>query len=121
MPEKLTVVVPCFNEEAALPLLWDRLEKVANGLPDREIEAVFVDDGSVDATLSVIKGLKSAGIKTTFISFSRNFGKESALYAGLKTAALIASRPDAETVKGKASSDPFSQTVFTGFSTAFRA
>lgn len=86
MPEKLTVVVPCFNEEAALPLLWDRLERVANGLPDREIEAVFVDDGSVDATLSVIKGLKSAGIKTTFISFSRNFGKESALYAGLKAA-----------------------------------
>ncbi|MBO4643613.1 MAG: glycosyltransferase family 2 protein [Alphaproteobacteria bacterium] len=86
MKRKVSIIIPCFNEEQVLPLFWEKLCEVASGIPDKTFEAVFIDDGSQDATLSVIKSLTSEKIKTNYLSFSRNFGKEAALYAGLKAA-----------------------------------
>lgn len=86
MKKNVSIVVPCFNEEKVLPLFWKKLCEVVEGISDKTFEAVFVDDGSQDSTLSVIKSLPSSKIKVVYVSFSRNFGKEAALYAGLKTA-----------------------------------
>ena len=88
----ISIVVPCFNEQESLPLFIEELGRVAQGMCERErlaFEVVLVDDGSSDNTLHVIKDLaqnaqKPLAIK--WISFSRNFGKEAALYAGLSHA-----------------------------------
>lgn len=75
---KLEIVVPCFNEEKNISLFYDEINKVLND--EYEWNIIFVDDGSSDNTLDEIKKLD----KTNYISFSRNFGKEAAIYAGLK-------------------------------------
>ncbi|HPU63344.1 MAG TPA: glycosyltransferase family 2 protein [Mobilitalea sp.] len=82
--EVLSVVVPCFNEEEVLPLFYDEIAKVAGTLNQLQFEFVFVNDGSSDGTLEVIKKLRKKDEKVHYISFSRNFGKEAAIYAGLK-------------------------------------
>lgn len=85
----LSVVVPCFNEEEAIPIFYKECEKVFAGmnLPfGKKIEYIFVDDGSSDKTLEVIKNLRDKDERVHFVSFSRNFGKEAALYAGLSKA-----------------------------------
>ncbi len=84
--ETLSIVVPCYNEEAAIPIFYETMEKVRAQIP-AEIEYCFVDDGSSDGTLSILRGLQrfSDG-NVHYISFSRNFGKEAALYAGLQMA-----------------------------------
>lgn len=87
MSKKLiSIVVPCYNEEPILQILYDELEKVTKSMSDYAFEYVFVNDGSKDKTLDVIKELANADEKVKYVSFSRNFGKEAALLAGLKTA-----------------------------------
>ena len=79
----LSIVVPCFNEEEALPLFFDTVTEVVNGM-NVTYEFVFVDDGSSDDTLNVIKTLREKSPRVRYVSFSRNFGKEAAIYAGLQ-------------------------------------
>lgn len=85
--KNLTVIVPCFNEEEALPIYYKEMCKVMNQMKDVEIELLFVDDGSSDHTLFVMKDLHMLDARCSYLSFSRNFGKEAAIYAGLKHAA----------------------------------
>ena len=83
--EKISVIVPCFNEEKALPLFYEELQKNIKSFGNNvSFEILFVNDGSKDHTLSVIKDLAKKDSNIKFISFSRNFGKESAIYAGLE-------------------------------------
>ena len=84
--KKITVIVPCFNEQDALPIYYKEMCRVMHKMPEVEIEILFVDDGSTDRTLSVMKDLNSLDEKCKYLSFSRNFGKEAAIYAGLKNA-----------------------------------
>ncbi|MEZ3436090.1 MAG: glycosyltransferase family 2 protein [Lachnospiraceae bacterium] len=83
---KISVVVPCFNEEEALPVYYREMCRVMKEMPDTEFELLFVDDGSTDGTLGFLKGLNETDARCRYLSFSRNFGKEAALYAGLKNA-----------------------------------
>ena len=83
--EKISIVVPCFNEEKALPLFYEELLKNITLFPENvEFEILFVNDGSKDNTLSVIRELKEKDNRIHYISFSRNFGKEAAIFAGLE-------------------------------------
>ncbi len=78
--KKLDIVVPCYNEEEMLPLFYKEL---TDTLENIEWNVIFINDGSDDNTLEVIKELKNNYNNVKYISFSRNFGKESAIYAGL--------------------------------------
>ncbi|MCA9766093.1 MAG: glycosyltransferase family 2 protein [Carnobacterium sp.] len=85
--ERISIVVPCFNEEAALPFFYEALENTRKKLEQADLEYIFIDDGSRDQTLAVIKDLAEKDDKRVrYLSFSRNFGKEAALYAGLQHA-----------------------------------
>ena len=85
---ELTVIVPCKNEEEAIPLFYDELVRSTGFLEKRGIglKVVFIDDGSDDGTVSIVRGLHERDERVHLISFSRNFGKEAAMYAGLKAA-----------------------------------
>lgn len=83
--KKLSIVVPCYNEQESVPLFYPAVKKVLATLPV-EPEYWFIDDGSKDSTLPEIKKLAVKDSKVHFISFSRNFGKEAAIYAGLQAA-----------------------------------
>lgn len=82
--KKLSIIVPCFNEEESIPYFYDEVKKVTKNM-DIKLELIFVDDGSKDKTLEVIKS-KTDDKEVKYISFSRNFGKEAAMYAGLSMA-----------------------------------
>ncbi len=83
----LGLVVPCFNEQDVLQMFYDETIKIVSALSDRyTCELVFVDDGSTDRTLSLIKTLAMRDPCVKYISFSRNFGKEAAMLAGMKYA-----------------------------------
>jgi len=82
---EISLVVPCFNEEAALNYFYDEAVKILN-LINRQYEIIFIDDGSHDNTLNVIKKIINQDSSVHCISFSRNFGKEAALLAGLQAA-----------------------------------
>ena len=82
--DKISVIVPCFNEEESIPYFYDEVKKVTKNM-DIKLELIFVDDGSRDKTLEVIKS-KTDDKEVKYISFSRNFGKEAAMYAGLSMA-----------------------------------
>lgn len=82
----VSLVIPCYNEEAALPFLYAELVKVRDALPKRRFEFIFVDDGSSDGTAAAIAELARRDPRMRYISFSRNFGKEAALLAGLEAA-----------------------------------
>ena len=81
----LSFVIPCYNEEKTIPLLFNELIKIIP-LIDRTAELIFVDDGSTDATLKELQQLSSQDTRVHYISFSRNFGKEAAILAGLQAA-----------------------------------
>ena len=81
--EKISIIVPCYNEEEALPLFYKEVNKVSETM-DEEFEFIFVNDGSKDKTLEVIKNLSTLDKRCKYINFSRNFGKEAAMYAGLE-------------------------------------
>jgi glycosyltransferase involved in cell wall biosynthesis len=82
---RLSLVVPCFNEEAVLARLHEVVRAETAGIAD-EVELVFVDDGSSDGTLELLKKFSAQDPGVKYVSFSRNFGKESAILAGLKRA-----------------------------------
>lgn len=79
----LSVVVPCYNEEDSLEFFLDEIQKT---LADYNYEVIFINDGSEDSTLEKIRNLANSNPNVKYISFSRNFGKESAIYAGLVNA-----------------------------------
>lgn len=86
--EKISVVIPCYNEEAALPYFFKEIRKVSDILSDTYnlcFEFIFIDDGSKDKTLSLLRQFAREDRRTHYISFSRNFGKEAAIYAGLQS------------------------------------
>ena len=84
----LSVVVPCFNEQEAIPYFYEAITKTADEFrstwPEIEFEFLFIDDGSKDGTLKEILALRDKDSRVRFVSFSRNFGKEAGLYAGLE-------------------------------------
>jgi glycosyltransferase involved in cell wall biosynthesis len=82
--DKISIIIPCYNEEQALPYLYAELQKVTADMAEQEFEFIFVNDGSKDKTLSLIKELRKQDERVRYVSFSRNFGKEAAIYAGLK-------------------------------------
>lgn len=84
--ETISVIVPCYNEEEVLPLFYEEITRVAAQMPDYGFEFLFVDDGSRDGTLSVVRGLADRDARVKYVSFSRNFGKEAAMYAGFDRA-----------------------------------
>jgi glycosyltransferase involved in cell wall biosynthesis len=79
---KLSLIIPCYNEEAALPFIYDELVKVSASLSSYEIEYLFINDGSKDGTLAKLKELAASDPRVHYYSFSRNFGKEAGMYAG---------------------------------------
>lgn len=83
---KITAIVPCYNEEAALHYFYEEIEKVMQTMKEVEFELLFVNDGSKDDTLGEIKKLAERDARVKYVSFSRNFGKEAAIYAGLQHA-----------------------------------
>ncbi|HEM3725914.1 TPA: glycosyltransferase family 2 protein [Streptococcus suis] len=81
----ISVIVPCYNEEEAIPYFYEAMETVRKEMGDR-FEYIFVNDGSKDGTLKVLRQLAGQDYAVRYLSFSRNFGKEAALYAGLQAA-----------------------------------
>lgn len=81
----LSVIIPCFNEEESIPYFYDEIIKIADEMKeDLNFEFIFVDDGSKDKTVKVAKEYRQKDERVKYIYFSRNFGKEAAMYAGLK-------------------------------------
>lgn len=94
MNKLLSIVVPCYNEEEVLPLFMEEIKKVrslfSGGISDipgtnLDTELIFIDDGSSDGTLNVLRNLHKQDESVRFVSFSKNFGKEAAILAGLKS------------------------------------
>ncbi len=83
---KLTAIIPCYNEEAVLRIFYEEMKRVMSEMKDTEFELLFVNDGSKDNTLAVLKEMADLDNRVKYISFSRNFGKEAAIYAGLQHA-----------------------------------
>ncbi|MBQ1234880.1 MAG: glycosyltransferase family 2 protein [Oscillospiraceae bacterium] len=83
--KQISVIVPCYNEQESIPLLYRDLCQVMQQC-DYGFELIFVDDGSNDETLNTIKTIAAQDTRVHYLSFSRNFGKEAAMYAGLKAA-----------------------------------
>ena len=81
--KKITVIVPCYNEEQAIHYFYEEMERIAVQMPENTFEYVFVDDGSRDGTLRCMRELRKKDQRVKYVSFSRNFGKEAAIYAGL--------------------------------------
>ena len=82
MMEKISLIVPCYNEEEVLPLFYQEVTRVAGLMEEFAFEFLFVDDGSRDGTMNVVKDLAEKDERVKYVSFSRNFGKEAAMYAG---------------------------------------
>ena len=82
--KKIELIVPCFNESEVLPLFYEVTSKVMDKLQNYEYSYIFVNDGSRDNTLDIIKGFAEKDEKVKYISFSRNFGKEAAMLSGLR-------------------------------------
>ena len=84
--EKISIVVPCYNEEESLPLFYEEICRVAKDMKVVDFEFLFVNDGSKDKTLSILREFAKKDKRVRYISFSRNFGKEAGMYAGLSNA-----------------------------------
>ena len=88
MSKLLSVIVPCFNEESAIPYFYEEMCKTINDFKIKysevEFEMLFIDDGSKDKTLETVKALRAKDDRVHYVSFSRNFGKEAGIYAGLE-------------------------------------
>lgn len=82
--KKISLVIPCYNEQESLPLFDAEMDKVIKSMSEYSFEIIYVNDGSKDNTLKCIKELYKKRTYVRFISFSRNFGKEAAMYAGFK-------------------------------------
>lgn len=84
MKKKISVVVPCYNEEQAIPYFYEEITKISKKMKNLDFEYIFVNDGSKDKTLEILKEYAKKDKKVRYISFSRNFGKEAAMIAGLE-------------------------------------
>lgn len=81
--DRISVIVPCYNEQEAIPIFYNEISKTADSLRQKaEIQILFVNDGSKDASLAEMKKLAEQDSRVKYVSFSRNFGKEAAMYAG---------------------------------------
>lgn len=82
--ELISIIIPCYNEEQVLPILKEALLKVMDEMSDYNFQLLFINDGSSDQTLSILKSYHNEDPRMNYLSFSRNFGKEAAIYAGLR-------------------------------------
>ncbi len=82
MKKKISILIPCYNEDKSLPLLYDALQKVATETASYEWEFLFINDGSKDNTLSVLEQLHNRDERCCYVDLSRNYGKEVAMLAG---------------------------------------
>lgn len=80
----LSIIVPCYCEEEALPDFWKEINKITDTMQNVDFEFLFIDDGSKDNTKQILRNLAKQDSRVRYVSFSRNFGKEAAMYAGLK-------------------------------------
>ena len=81
--ELISIVVPCYNEEESIPLFYEEIDKVSKRMKNVNFEFLFINDGSKDKTLEILRDLSKKDERVRYISFSRNFGKEAGMYAGL--------------------------------------
>ena len=81
--KKVSIIIPAYNEEETLPLLYERLKKLMDSINNYEFEILFINDGSKDKTLEIIKMLRAQDKRINYVNLSRNFGKEIAMIAGL--------------------------------------
>lgn len=81
--KKVSVIIPAYNEEESLMFLYERLSKIVDNMNSYEFEILFINDGSKDNTLNIIKKLREKDNRICYVDFSRNFGKETAMIAGL--------------------------------------
>lgn len=84
--EKISIIVPCYNEEESLPIFYEEINKVSHKLKNVEFEFLFINDGSKDKTIDILRKLSKTDNRVRYISFSKNFGKEAGMYAGLENA-----------------------------------
>ena len=84
--EKISIIVPCYNEEEVLPIFYKEITKVTQLMKIVDFEILFINDGSKDKTLNILRELSKKDKRVRYISFSRNFGKEAGMYAGLENA-----------------------------------
>ncbi|MEN6340180.1 MAG: glycosyltransferase, partial [Clostridiaceae bacterium] len=83
----VSIICPCYNEEAMLPIYYDTVKEVVfERLAAYDFELILINDGSKDGTLAIQRGLSARDERVKYLSFSRNFGKEAAMFAGLKNA-----------------------------------
>ena len=82
--EAISIVVPCYNEEENIKLFYQELSKTMSKMKELTFEVIYVNDGSKDRSLSEMRELAKKDKRVRYIAFSRNFGKEAAMYAGLK-------------------------------------
>lgn len=82
MKKKISILIPCYNEEKSLPLLYAALQKVADGNTAYDWEFLFINDGSRDNTLTVLEQLREKDVRCCYVDLSRNYGKEAAMLAG---------------------------------------
>ena len=81
--KKISIIIPAYNEEESLPFLYERLEKLMDSITNYEFEVLFINDGSKDNTLNLIKEYREKDSRISYVDFSRNFGKEIGMIAGL--------------------------------------
>lgn len=86
MADLISLIVPCYNEEQSLPFFWEAVTDVMQKMSETDFEVIFVNDGSRDKTLEILRQLAEKDSRVRYISFSRNFGKEAAMYAGFEHA-----------------------------------
>ena len=79
----ISIIVPCYNEEDSLPIFYEEITKISKDMKNVDFEYIFINDGSKDKTLEILKKMAKEDKRVRFISFSRNFGKEAGMYAGL--------------------------------------
>lgn len=84
MKKLISAIVPCYNEQETLPLFYERIRAVADNLPEADFEFIFVNDGSKDLTQRILRDLAERDSRVHYLCFSRNFGKEAAMLAGLE-------------------------------------
>lgn len=84
--EKISIIVPCYNEEESLPIFYKEIDKISKEMKAVDFEFLFINDGSRDKTLNILREMAKKDKRVRYISFSRNFGKEAGMWAGLENA-----------------------------------
>lgn len=84
--KRISVIVPCYNEAEVLEIFYNEISKVSAQMSEYDFQFIFVDDGSKDRTLEIMKDIANRDERAVFVALSRNFGKESAMFAGLSNA-----------------------------------